>query len=194
MRRCLVLTALLCGSTLIALPSSAEEAKKPASPERASAPGACQPKPGRNACGTCHEKECCAERRACEADPACAAFSECLRNSCATPPCHGNCGLPPAAFVARFACQMARCNREVCGGPVDDCTLCTTTRCAAATLACVNQPGCDEYSTCVVRCAQDSACQARCKRPTAAAITAAATKAQCVEKECRPICSTQPKQ
>lgn len=189
MRRQLILTAFLCGSTLIAISSSAQEAKKPAAPERGTAPGACAPRPGKNACETCHENQCCQERRACEADPACATFLNCLRTSCATPPCNGNCGTPPPQYVARFACQMARCNVEICGGPVDNCTLCMSTRCAAATLTCLNQPPCEEYSTCVARCGQDSACEARCKKPTAAAVSAAEAKAACVQKECRTVCT-----
>lgn len=190
MRPRLILIAVLCGILLITNSSSPQEANKPAPRKRAAAVGACQPKPGRSACETCQENDCCRERRACETDPACATFLGCLRNSCATPPCNGKCGAPPPAYVVRFACQMARCNVEACGGPVDDCTLCTSTRCAAATLACLNQPGCAEYSTCVAECALDSACRDQCKNPSAPAIAAADTKATCVQKECWKTCKT----
>ncbi|HEY2293760.1 MAG TPA: hypothetical protein VGM86_23900, partial [Thermoanaerobaculia bacterium] len=164
MFRRLLFVTLLCGATLIA--SSAAQEKKPAQP--ASSPAAvCQPRPGKNACDTCQENQCCVERRACEADAACAAFLNCLKTSCPNPPCNGHCGLPPPAYVARFVCQMEKCNTAVCGGPLDRCTFCTSTRCAKEVLSCLNQPGCDSYTQCAANCGKDSTCQARCQKPSA---------------------------
>lgn len=185
MLRRLLAVALLCGTSLIAA-SAAQETKRPSHPASSSA--VCQPKPGRNACETCQENQCCAERRACEADAACAAFLNCLRTSCPNPPCNGLCGSPPPAYVKRFRCQMEQCNTAVCGGPVDGCTFCTSTRCAKEVLSCLNQPGCDVYTQCAAACGKDSVCKARCQKPSAAALAASAARAECLQKQCGNAC------
>ena len=173
----------------VTLGDSMAHAQKPPAPRKPPvSSAACQPQEGINACETCHENHCCAERRACEADAACAAFLDCLRSSCPTPPCNGHCGLPPPAYVKRFVCQMEQCNTSVCGGPVDACTFCTSTRCAKELLSCLNQPGCDSYTQCTAACGKDSACKARCRQPSSAALAASAARTECTQKECGTVC------
>lgn len=152
----------------------------------------CQPREGTNACETCHENRCCTERRACETEPACAAFLDCLRNSCATPPCNGKCGTAPATYVARFACQMAKCNVEACGGPVDACTLCASTHCAKEVISCLNHPGCAEYLDCVKACGKKPGCVNGCKQPSADLLAAAKDNAACTKKHCDSACGPAP--
>lgn len=181
----LPLVVLSCWIALIASATAQTAQNLPQS----SRPGAvCQPKPGKNSCEACQETHCCAERRACEADAACAAFLTCLRSSCPTPPCNGLCGAPPPVYVNRFACQSEKCNTAVCGGPVDACAFCTSTRCAKELLTCLNQPGCDSYVQCEAACGKDSTCKARCRKPAAAALAASAARAGCLQKECGNAC------
>jgi hypothetical protein len=178
----LLALAVLCSLTVV-LPAHAQKQAGPAAP-------ACQPdiKPGMSDCDLCKEKSCCVERRACNDDPACTAFVTCRRSGCASPPCTGKCGAPPPAYVDLFVCRMTKCNTDVCGTPVDACTLCQATRCGAAFLTCQNVVGCDAYSSCVNACKGDAACVKKCKAASPEAIKTSEAQFSCYKKECSQAC------
>lgn len=178
MVRLAVAMAVLLGNLVPAMPAAAQQAHS----------AVCQPREGKNPCESCHEKNCCVERRACENDPACSAFLNCLRTSCPTPPCNTQCGTAPRTYVARFVCQMSKCNEAVCGGPVDACTLCTNTRCAAESLACQGKPGCGDLLGCAAACGQDTACKERCRKTHAGSAAVAEAQTACVRKQCGKEC------
>lgn len=152
---------------------------------------ACQPNipAGTGDCDVCRETKCCAERHTCDADPACANFLKCLRTSCAEPPCFARCGLPPQAYVDRFVCQMSKCNTEVCGGPVDACTLCQSTTCGREFVMCQNVAGCSVVESCSGACKGDAACLKKCREGKSAEVLKAFdAEAACFRSKCAQVC------
>lgn len=153
---------------------------------------ACQPSisVGAGDCDICRETNCCAERHACDSDPACAGFLKCLRSSCASPPCFGKCGLPPQAYLDRFICQMAKCNTAVCGGPEDKCTACQSTSCGREFMICQNVEGCSTMAGCAASCRDDAECLEKCKGDRSVEALKASDAAQaCYRNKCGQACS-----
>lgn len=150
----------------------------------------CTPRAGRNACESCHEENCCSERRACERDAACTGYLTCLREGCSSPPCHAGCGAAPASYLERFACQMAQCNSEVCGGPVAPCLLCTYTACVESAVAC-QTTGCPAYEMCLEACRGGrvvAACEATCVERHPGAAEALERQSHCLAARCAESC------
>jgi hypothetical protein len=185
-----MLTLLAAGAAVASAAWAGQQEKpkqQPAAGGSGTVAAGCQPQTGGSPCNTCHEEKCCQARRACDADPACSRFIECL-TSCPSPPCFEKCGKAPETYLARYACQMERCNSPVCGGPVDACTLCMSTRCVKAFVACWGTPACEEYASCVAGCKGNARCGGACKTKYPEGVKAAEEKATCAGKECGSAC------
>jgi hypothetical protein len=183
-----ILTLYLAIAVLFTAAALAQQQKEgQPQPRSGAAMADCRPQAGTSPCDTCHEEKCCQVRHACEAHPACKRFIACL-TACPSPPCFEKCGKAPETYLARYACQMERCNTPVCGGPVDACSLCMSTRCVKPFLACWGTPECDEYTTCAGGCNGNFACVAVCKTKHAEGVTLADEKQACVAKECGTAC------
>jgi hypothetical protein len=182
-----ILTLLVACAASTAWPVPQEKPMAQPSAGEVGTMAVCQTKAGGSPCETCHEEKCCQVRRACEADPSCSHFLECL-TSCPSPPCFEHCGKAPQTYLARYACQMERCNSPVCGGPVDACTLCMSTRCVTTFVACWGTPACDQYAACAADCRGSSTCAGSCKTKYPAGVRLAEEKTGCARKECGTGC------
>jgi hypothetical protein len=121
-------------------------------------------------CDTCSKDACCAEERACQDSPECAALYGCLGPCDGEPTCIADCAVDHAnddAGAALAQCHASSCMAEcsTCAGSFSGagpaCDDCTREACCDVVAACRDNERCTQLMQCTAGCSQ-SGCFSAC--------------------------------
>jgi hypothetical protein len=122
-------------------------------------------------CASCMDQDCCAESKACAADPACVEASGCLAG-CSDADCRARCSVfysLPDTLIALRSCRVRRCSSPcdaTCGEAASAnaaCQACLQTSCCDPATACASNVSCAGLQLCRSNCFVASSCPADCE-------------------------------
>ncbi|MDP9152064.1 MAG: hypothetical protein M3O36_19240 [Myxococcota bacterium] len=122
-------------------------------------------------CASCMDSSCCAEARACAADPACQEASTCLAG-CSDAACQARCQgfyALPDTLIALRSCRLRQC-ATACGSTCGEaasgaigCQACEQSKCCALESACATNNACAALALCRANCFGATTCPTDCE-------------------------------
>lgn len=203
-----VLAAILAALSAVACPSAVEEPD----PDPTGGGGTAPVRWGDSECGACVAEACAEPITACESEPECAAYVECLRDcplvegADAEPACEAACPIPSGAAAdgARKALELCRasgpgvecasCGRapslhpllsQTCASPtaLDACDRCEEEFCCETRC----DAECQSYVSCIQACGGMLSCEDTCNSTHAAGAQKTGSWLGCQTALC-PVC------
>jgi hypothetical protein len=117
------------------------------------------------------DTNCCAEAKACAADPACDEASNCLAK-CSDDACSARCAVfdtQPDTLAALRSCRVRQCATacgSTCGesaSAIDACQACEQGSCCSQETACAGNTACAALNLCIANCFGAASCPSQCQ-------------------------------
>jgi len=141
------------------------------------------------------DQGCCAETRACAADPACQEAALCL-SECSDATCEARCGsfyTESDTLLALRSCRVKNCATPCstgCGefaSAVPSCETCRENACCSLGAACAVNPECEALDRCIANCFSAQSCPTACYAAHPAGTNDYAAWHTCTDR-CASVC------